>query len=127
MEERCIRHQFEPVADFCRNCGDGYCPECLVYSFGRNEQPYCVSCALAAAGVRSNAARPATKSRKEIRRQAKERKKAEKQAKETAKVEVKPVEIDWSIPPDAEQGEEATDTGLDWLDDQLPSGDRVSF
>src|SRR5690606_18844790 len=104
MEERCIRHQFEPVADYCRNCGDGYCPECLVYSFGRNEPPYCVSCALAAAGVRSNAARPVTKSRKELRRLAKERKKAEKARKQEAKVEVKPVEIDWSIPEDGKEG-----------------------
>lgn len=127
MEERCIRHQFEPIADFCRNCGDGYCPECLVYSFGRDAQPYCVSCALAAAGVRSNAARPATKSRKEIRRLAKERKKAEKARKETAKVEVKPVDIDWSIPETAPETDQATESGLEWLDEHLPSGDRVSF
>ena len=67
-EGRCARHQFEAAQDMCRHCGDLFCNECLVYSFGANKPPYCVSCALAAAGVRSNGAAPRKLSRKERKR-----------------------------------------------------------
>jgi hypothetical protein len=123
MDVRCDRHGFELAEDTCRNCGFSFCAECLVYSFGRKQQPFCVSCALAAAGVRSNAARQPAMSRKELRRQAKERKKAEK-ARRAAKT-VQSVEIDWSVP------DEATPANDDvaWLEDaeKQPVGERVPF
>jgi len=56
MVERCVNHNFEPVESSCRTCGQGYCTECLVYSFGPKKPPFCMSCALAAAGVRRSAA-----------------------------------------------------------------------
>src|SRR5262249_4633453 len=57
---RCYTHGFEAAENRCRHCGHEYCSECLVYAFGSNKPPYCISCALAASGVRSNAAqRPA--------------------------------------------------------------------
>jgi hypothetical protein len=122
MELRCDRHGFELAVDTCRNCGISYCAECLVYSFGRKEQPFCVSCALAAAGVRSNAARQPTLSRKELRRQAKERKKAEKERR-SAKA-VQSVEIDWSIPTDDTS---PLTNEFDWADEEAPQGERVPF
>jgi hypothetical protein len=121
MDLRCDRHGFELAVDTCRNCGISFCAECLVYSFGKKEQPFCVSCALAAAGVRSNAARQPTMSRKEMRRRAKERKKAEKDAR-SAKA-VQPVEIDWSIPGD----DPATSDEFEWADDGASTGERVPF
>lgn len=121
MDLRCDRHGFELAVDTCRNCGNSFCAECVVYSFGKHEQPFCVSCALAAAGVRSNAARQPTLSRKEMRRRAKERKKAEKDAR-SAKA-VQSVEIDWSIPDDAV----APSDDFEWADDDTPAGERVPF
>jgi hypothetical protein len=124
MEERCTTHQFEPAAAVCRTCGYDFCAECVVYSFGREQPPFCVSCALAAAGVRSNAARPPAMSKREIKRRVKEHQKAEKARRAgQQRVEVKPVEIDWSVPDNG--------SGLpapDWLEEHLPSaGERVSF
>jgi hypothetical protein len=76
---RCFVHSFETAESRCRNCGNEFCNECLVYAFGPGKPPYCVGCALAAAGVRSNAGRPPTLSRREIRRLEKERRRADKQ------------------------------------------------
>jgi hypothetical protein len=123
MDVRCDRHGFELAEDTCRNCGFSFCAECLVYSFGRKQQPFCVACALAAAGVRSNAARQPAMSRKELKRQAKERKKAEK-ARKAAKT-VQSVEIDWSLPADAEP----THDDFAWLEEteREPVGERVPF
>ena len=92
-----------------------------MYSFGPKKPPYCVACALAAAGVRSNAARQPTMSRKEMRRQAKERKKAE-QGRKTSK-SVQSVEIDWTIPVD----DPAAPNEFEWADDQEQTGERVPF
>ena len=126
MDGRCVKHQFELATDTCRHCGHEYCEECLVYSFGRNEPPFCVSCALAAAGVRSNAARRPALSRRELRRQTKLRRKAERQrAAEAARgtVDVRPMEVDWSGSGDAR------DSGSDWVAERFPEshGERIPF
>ncbi|HEX9995357.1 MAG TPA: hypothetical protein VGB14_20730 [Acidimicrobiales bacterium] len=72
MLDTCTRHPFERAEDTCRSCGNGFCGDCLVYAFGPKRPPYCIGCAIAAAGVRSTAGnRPAT--RKELRAAAKER------------------------------------------------------
>ena len=67
MVERCVKHNFETVENTCRTCGRGYCNECLVYSFGPKKPPYCVSCALAAAGVRRSAAAQPVRAQKNRR------------------------------------------------------------
>ena len=121
MDLRCERHGFELAVDTCRNCANSFCAECVVYSFGRNEQPFCVSCALAAAGVRSNAARTPTLSRKDMKRQAKERKKMLKDRK--AAKTVQPVEIDWSIPVD----DPTAASEFEWADEPAAAGERVPF
>lgn len=127
MDGRCVKHHFEPATDTCRHCGHPYCDECLVYSFGRSEPPYCVSCALAAAGVRSNAARQPALSRREIRRRAKLRRKAERQrALEPSRspVEVGGPGVDWSVPASVPSG-----TDPDRADEPFsrPYGERVPF
>lgn len=122
MELRCDRHGFELAVDTCRNCGNSFCAECLVYSFGRNEPPFCVACALAAAGVRSNAARQPRLSRRELRRQAKERKRALKERKGAKAVQS--VEIDWSIPTEATT---TTPDDFAWANEDEPRGERVPF
>lgn len=48
----CEAHPFDPAAGTCRMCKREYCESCLVYSFGTTKPPFCVPCALEAAGVR---------------------------------------------------------------------------
>jgi hypothetical protein len=98
LDERCIRHQFEAAIDRCRTCGNAFCGECLVYSFGEREPPFCVPCALSAAGVRSNAARTPSVSKKELRRRQKEARRIAAAAADTAQAEAEAPEIDWSLP-----------------------------
>jgi hypothetical protein len=57
MATSCEAHPFEIATDTCKTCNYDYCPECLVYPHGERKPPYCVPCALTAAGVRSTAAR----------------------------------------------------------------------
>ena len=80
MEGRCEKHPFERMERHCRNCGGEFCADCLVYSYGPKKPPYCVNCALAAAGVRSSAARPQLRSKREIKREMKDAKRQEKLA-----------------------------------------------
>ena len=50
--KRCGVHGFAHATGHCRACRDAYCKDCLVYPFGQRRPPYCVRCALVAAGVR---------------------------------------------------------------------------
>jgi hypothetical protein len=52
LDERCGIHQFDRASGRCRKCGDAYCQDCLIYPQGQRRPPYCVRCALVAAGVR---------------------------------------------------------------------------
>ena len=118
---RCYTHGFEAAENRCRHCGHEYCSECLVYAFGASKPPYCISCALTAAGVRSNAARRPSLSKREIRKMDKERRKAEKSQKDAPKVEVStaPVVEIIETPPEEENP-------FAWADDP-DSGQRVPF
>jgi hypothetical protein len=87
MEGRCEKHPFERMERNCRTCGGEFCADCLVYAYGAKKPPYCVSCALAAAGVRSTAARPQVRSKRDLRRETREQKRKEKLAAK-ARVEV---------------------------------------
>ena len=98
LDERCARHQFEAGIDCCRQCGLPFCGECLVYSFGDRQPPFCIPCALAAAGVRSGAARAPVVPKKELRRREKEARRAAKDAVESAAKEAAAPAIDWSLP-----------------------------
>jgi hypothetical protein len=53
----CNLHPFDEAEGTCRACRRDYCATCLVYSFGPRKPPYCVPCALEAAGVRRGAKR----------------------------------------------------------------------
>ena len=124
QEQRCVRHSFEISENCCRNCGHDFCNECLVYAFGPNKPPYCVSCALAAAGVRANAANRPAYSKRELRRRQKEQRKQQREQKVAAAVEVSP-QIDWSVP-------EGSSSDFDWADepaedDSSANGSVVSF
>ncbi len=118
QEARCLKHSFEVAESCCRNCGNDFCNECLVYAFGPNKHPYCVSCALAAAGVRANAANRPAYSKREMRRRQKEQRKLERQQK-TATKAVASAEIDWSVP-------EGSSPDFDWADEPVSDdGDKV--
>ena len=73
---RCERHQFEAAADRCGRCGHEFCGECIVYSFGPKKPPFCIPCAVAAAGIRSNASSRPVISRREAKRLEKDRRRA---------------------------------------------------
>jgi hypothetical protein len=97
LDERCARHQFEAAVDRCRQCGHTFCGECLVYSFGDKQPPFCIPCALSAAGVRSNAARSPAMPKKELRRRQKAEARIADEAAERASAAAAP-QIDWSLP-----------------------------
>lgn len=84
MDGRCDKHSFEPAERICRSCGGEFCQDCLVFSHGHRKPPYCVSCALAAAGVRSSASRPVVRSKREIRKALREERRSIKAAEKAA-------------------------------------------
>lgn len=47
---RCHTHGIASSAGICRSCLREFCEDCLVYSYGRSKAPYCIRCALVAAG-----------------------------------------------------------------------------
>jgi len=53
---QCDKHLFEEATGMCRACRRPFCTDCLVYAHGPNRAPFCIPCALTAAGVRSTAA-----------------------------------------------------------------------
>lgn len=53
----CTAHPFDLAIDHCRSCGQEFCVTCLVYAFGPSKPPFCVPCALQAAGVRKSSRR----------------------------------------------------------------------
>jgi hypothetical protein len=55
MEGRCERHLFDQAVDLCGHCGQEFCADCLVYSFGAAKPPFCLPCAVQAGGVRAGA------------------------------------------------------------------------
>lgn len=73
MEGRCYRHQFDTAVDRCQMCGQGFCTTCLVYPKGHRKPPYCLPCAVNAAGVRNGAGSGRKISWRERRALAKER------------------------------------------------------
>jgi hypothetical protein len=48
---RCHTHGAVTSAGTCRSCLREYCEDCLVYSYGTGKAPYCIRCALVAAGT----------------------------------------------------------------------------
>lgn len=80
MDGHCEKHVFEATEGLCRSCGGEFCGDCLVYAYGAKKPPFCVSCALSAAGVRSSAARPQVRSKRDVRREMKELRRREKVA-----------------------------------------------
>jgi hypothetical protein len=65
MEGRCERHLFDQAVDLCGRCGQEFCSDCLVYSFGAKKPPFCLPCAVEAAGVRQGAGFRSALGRKE--------------------------------------------------------------
>ena len=48
---QCDKHLFEEANGMCRTCRRPFCADCLVYAHGPNKAPFCIPCALTAAGV----------------------------------------------------------------------------
>jgi hypothetical protein len=79
----CQVHPYEVAEGLCRSCGGPFCADCLVYPFGPVKPPYCVPCAVSAAGVRRNARNPTVVVPKETKRRLKEWRKARKRDMDT--------------------------------------------
>ena len=78
MAHICQVHPYEAAEGLCRSCGGPFCADCLVYPFGPAKPPYCVPCAVAAAGVRRSARNPTVAVPKETKQRLKEWRKARK-------------------------------------------------
>ena len=128
MHEPCAKHQFEAAEDVCRTCGWDFCGECLVYAFGADKPPYCLSCALAASGVRSGAANPVVRTKREIKARHKEWVHARTSAQRQApRVEISAFDdfVGATVPA---SGDGSDENPLSWLDEHLGgSGERVPF
>lgn len=74
----CRVHPHEVAEGVCRSCGGSFCADCLIYPFGAAEPPYCVPCAISAAGVRSNARNRPVVQGKEKKQRLNEWRKAKK-------------------------------------------------
>ena len=61
---QCDKHLFEEASGMCRACRRPFCSDCLVYAHGPNQAPFCIPCALTAAGVRSTAANSVKRGRR---------------------------------------------------------------
>ena len=72
MAHICQVHPYEVAEGLCRSCGGPFCADCLVYPFGPVKPPYCVPCAVSAAGVRQTARNPTVVVPKETKRRLKE-------------------------------------------------------
>ncbi len=68
----CRKHPWERASDVCRACAGTFCEGCLVFAHGPSKPPYCVPCALTAAGVRPRTTEVKPPSRFELRRRRKE-------------------------------------------------------
>ena len=79
MQGRCEKHLFEGAEDRCGKCGYEFCGECLVYAFGAKKPPFCIPCAVAAAGIRSNAGIKPMADARELKALRKERRSAMRQ------------------------------------------------
>lgn len=109
MEGRCERHSFEPAENLCRACGYEFCHDCLVYTYGPKKPPYCLKCALTAAGIRSNAAVKPRANTREIKKDLKARRKEGPAAPQMES----PVTIDWAVPDDDDPSAEPVEPALD--------------
>ena len=81
MQGQCDKHLFEAAEDRCGKCGYEFCGECLVYSFGAKKPPFCIACAVAAAGIRSNAGLRPIADARELKALRKERRSQARKAR----------------------------------------------
>lgn len=73
MDGRCERHLFDRAIDRCGRCGLEFCHTCVIYPFGNSKPPFCLPCAVEAAGVRSGAGSGRAMSRRERKQLERER------------------------------------------------------
>jgi hypothetical protein len=123
--ESCVKHGHLPGVAICRRCGGAWCHDCLVYAFGPDKDPYCLSCAMVAGGVRSASARPVMP-----KRELKARQKAAKaEAKAAAKAakrgpnrdSERPEQPSPGVPAPGSVEEEPTDWDRPWWEDKEPT------
>lgn len=105
----CTKHSHETAVASCRRCALDWCATCVVYTYGPAKPPYCVSCALVAAGVRAHGALPAA-TRRRLSAKRKAAKRAAKEAARAAKVGGAAISV--AVPGQVAPGEDSPTT--DW-------------
>jgi hypothetical protein len=61
------------LAEFvCGQCGHEFCPECVVFPYGTDKPPMCISCALQVAGVSKRPTGRPKLSRRAVKRRLKD-------------------------------------------------------
>jgi hypothetical protein len=68
----CVKHPMALAEYLCGQCGHEFCPECVVFPYGVDKPPVCITCALELSGVRKRATGRPKLSRREVRRRLKE-------------------------------------------------------
>ena len=124
--DSCTKHPHEPGRGVCGRCGLAWCGSCLVQALGPKKPPYCMECAMFAAGVRSTPTRPAV-SRRELKRLQKAAKQApagredEPAGDDPAEPESSGAAAATEVPPAAAPAEAATDWDRPWWEDHQPA------
>lgn len=99
MEGRCELHLFDRAVDLCGRCGGEFCNTCVVYPFGPKKAPFCLGCAVVAAGVRKGAGYAPPLSRKERKRLDKVRLASAEAAAADTPAETNAFDLDWMKQP----------------------------
>jgi hypothetical protein len=72
----CVKHPMAVAEYVCGQCGHEFCPECVVFPYGVDKPPVCITCALQMAGVAKRATGRPKLSRRAVRKRLKEHAKA---------------------------------------------------
>jgi hypothetical protein len=76
----CEKHPFDEAKAMCGRCAYHYCQDCLVFHKGPNKAPFCIPCALLAAGVKTNGGPVPRLGKKELKAELKAQRAAMKDA-----------------------------------------------
>ena len=72
----CVKHPMAVSEYVCGQCGLEFCPECVVFPYGVDKPPVCITCALQMGGVRKRATGRPKLSRRAVKKRVKEHQRA---------------------------------------------------
>ena len=72
MSFSCVKHPMAIAEFVCGQCGHEFCAECVVFPYGVDKPPTCITCALQMGGVRKRATGRPKLSRRAVKKRLKE-------------------------------------------------------